>query len=466
MSATYRLERAFASEAFRDLQSFLGSERPSGETLEDFERELRERVNAFSSTVMGERLKGFDIDEPQIEVEGERFRRVGRNEKRYHTLSGEVTVERTIYVPCGQGGRAIAPLELRAGLVEGRWTPLLARVMVRAVAGTTPKEAAALFEEFGGATPSTSSLDRLPKTVSAMWEADRPSLEAQLREEEEVPAEAVAVAVSLDGVQVPMKDGDRREKRSQADRRPQGPAGYREVGCGTVSFVDVDGNRISTVRYARMPEYKKATLKEELRSELQSIFNVRPDLRLVSIADGAEDNWDFLDSLAEEVGAVEHDSAVDIFHVLEHLKKAYDAFSGEGSPESKAAFENARVTLREFDDGVDRVLRGLRYRRGKSAGAGRAVVDSVIRYVEKRRHRMRYSSLLAENLPIGSGVVEAACKTLASERMKRSGMSWLDEGGQAILTLRALVQSERFDRAWRRITDSYTLPVAPVAVAA
>ena len=189
-------------------------------------------------------------------------------------------------------------------------------------------------------------------------------------------------------------------------------------------------------------------LKEELREELRSIFNVRPDLRLVLLADGAEDNWEFLDALAAEVGATEYYSAVDLFHVLEHIKKACDAYYGEGSPDSKSWFEQARVWLREFDDGAERVIRSLRYRRDRSTGTKRKTIAAQIRYMEKRRHQMRYYSLLQKNLPVGSGVVEAACKTLASERMKRSGMSWMNEGGQAILTLRSLIQSDRFDRAW------------------
>ena len=61
----------------------------------------------------------------------------------------------------------------------------------------------------------------------------------------------------------------------------------------------------------------------------------------------------------------------------------------------------------------------------------------------------------AANLPIGSGVMEAACKTLATQRMKRSGMRWRQQGGQAILTLRALAQSDRFDRAWRKLGETY-----------
>ncbi len=84
-------------------------------------------------------------------------------------------------------------------------------------------------------TPSKSTLDRLPKTLNAPWEAHRIAFEAQLRDEESVPAEAVSMGVSLDGVMVPMTDGDRKGKREQAKaqvKSPSGPSGYQEVGCG------------------------------------------------------------------------------------------------------------------------------------------------------------------------------------------------------------------------------------------
>ncbi len=61
-----------------------------------------------------------------------------------------------------------------------------------------------------------SSLDRLPKQLSERWEAERGRFEAALRREETVPPEAVTVAVSLDGVMVPMKDGARTQKRQDA----------------------------------------------------------------------------------------------------------------------------------------------------------------------------------------------------------------------------------------------------------
>ena len=68
---------------------------------------------------------------------------------------------------------------------------------------------------------------------------------------------------------------------------------------------------------------------------------------------------------------------------------------------------------------------------------------------------MRYADLQARNLPIGSGVVEAACKTLVSQRLKRAGMRWRMQGGQAILTFRALCQSARFEHAWPLLVQMY-----------
>ena len=68
---------------------------------------------------------------------------------------------------------------------------------------------------------------------------------------------------------------------------------------------------------------------------------------------------------------------------------------------------------------------------------------------------MRYATAAASGLPIGSGVVEAACKTLVTQRMKRSGMRWREAGGQAILTFRGLVQSDRFERAWQLVAATY-----------
>jgi hypothetical protein len=283
------------SSAMDQLHDFL-RRRPATEPLEDFdqiEQELHRLFVAAEREALGRELSRFDLDVPQVEINGERYDQVLRCETTYNSAAGPVRVERSLYRH-PSGGRAVCPLERNAGLIEGYWTPLAAKQASWAVAHLSPQESEDLFDMLGNMTPSKSPLDRLPKALSAHWEAHRVPFEAALREAESVPAEAVSIGVSLDGVMVPMKDGDRQGKRDQAKatgHSPSGPAGYQEVGCGTISYYDRDGERLLTRRMARMPETHKATLKDQLTAEVMGALIPRPDLRVVKLADGAADNW-------------------------------------------------------------------------------------------------------------------------------------------------------------------------------
>lgn len=123
------------------------------------------------------------------------------------------------------------------------------------------------------------------------------------------------------------------------------------------------------------------------------------------------------------------------------------AVYGESSTEFQRMHKRLRHRLRGEDQGVEKVIRSLRHRATKHPKG--KVLRTELAYFRRNRHTMRYASIAAEGLPIGSGVVEAACKTLASIRMKRSGMRWRNSGGQAVLTIRGLQQSGDFDLAWR-----------------
>ena len=220
------------------------------------------------------------------------------------------------------------------------------------------------------------------------------------------------------------------------------------MGCGTLSFYDAEGERLSTVRLARMPEKHKATLKDTLSQELAAVLGQRPDLTLVKLADGAKDNWSYLGAILPQGIEI-----IDFYHACEHLKAAFDAAYGENGSRSKAQFEKYRHLLRDEGDGVEKVIRALAHLR--DAHPRKRKLSTELAYFRRYRYRMRYAKAQAQNLPIGSGVVEAACKTLATERMKRSGMRWRQAGGQAILTLRALHQSERFARGWKLLSSTY-----------
>ena len=248
-----------------------------------------------------------------------------------------------------------------------------------------------------------------------------------------------------------MKDAQRAEKRERSrtqGRRTKGPAGYREAGCATLSFYDAEGERLDTVSLARMPEPKKATLKTMLSAELDTVLRRRPELQVVAVADEAHDNWCYLDALVPEAIAV-----VDFYHAAEQLKSALDARYGENDARGRAQFHKLRHILLDDPDGVEKVIRALDYQRKRFPRRTR--IGEVLRYFRRNRHRMRYAETQARHLPIGSGVVEAACKTLVTQRLKRSGMRWRHAGGQAVLTLRALIQSSRFDQAWALLAETY-----------
>ncbi|MDE0527886.1 MAG: hypothetical protein OXH85_04240 [Truepera sp.] len=127
------------------------------------------------------------------------------------------------------------------------------------------------------------------------------------------------------------------------------------------------------------------------------------------------------------------------------MKAALDARYGENDAKGRAQFQKLRQLLLDDPDGVEKVIRALDYQRKKFPRRTR--IGEVLRYFRRNRHRRRYADIQARHLPIGSGIVEAACKTLVTQRLKRSGMRWRHAGGQAVLTLRALMQSSRFDQA-------------------
>jgi len=220
-----------------------------------------------------------------------------------------------------------------------------------------------------------------------------------------------------------------------------------------VSHYDGQGERLSTVRVARMPEPKKTTLKRQLVAEVEHALEQQPQIRLVKVADGARDNWEFL---AQELPPGEE--VVDFYHAAEHLRRAFDHVYSEASPKAQASFKEYRHWLLEAEDGVGKVIRTLAYHHRRKPRC--KALKQELEYFRRNRGRMDYARLCAENLPICSGVVEAASQTLVTQRMKHSGQLWSIDGGQAILTFRALAQSERFDAAWKLISAQYRRDVS------
>lgn len=426
--------------------------------LESFERDLHRHVLALEREMLADELARYDLDVAAIRVNGQACPQAITVAEDYLTTAGVVKIERRLYRPAGHNTRHVCPLEMRAGIVEGFFTPAAARQAAYVVAHLPPATGADLFGELGGMQPSPSSLERLPKRLSARWEAHREAWEAQLRTLESVPPEAVTLAVSLDGVLAPMRQPAPVESQAPAEaKQPKGPKGYQEVGCGTVSLYEPEGERLQTIRYGRMPESHKVTLSQQLQAECQAILAVQPRLRVVKLSDGARHNWTLLSALDLGVPADQVDSwdIVDFYHACDHLKHATDVIWGEFSPKGRAEFERLKTLLKEADDGADVIIRALRYRVTQARGSKHDQLRKELTYFRNQRPRMNYPTYVRAHLPIASGVVEATCKTLVTQRLKQSGMRWTIPGGQAILTLRSLIQSRRWPQGWRLLGDSY-----------
>ena len=206
------------------------------------------------------------------------------------------------------------------------------------------------------------------------------------------------------------------------------------------------------MRFGRAPEPNKLGVKAMLASYLAAILAKSEGLRVIYLSDGASNHWSFIDSLPFE-GV----QALDFFHAAEHMNAALGAAYGEGSVKARRAFAEKRHILLEEADGaatIHRTLAKLSSTKGLSADAKRTI-ERATRYFRDHAKRMNYAELVESGYPIGSGVMEASCKTLVAQRLKLSGQRWSVAGAQAILTPRSWEQSDRFDEAFALLAALY-----------
>lgn len=459
MRASHAVDQSSSSTgAVARLRELLARRASTAEPVENFaafEVELAALFADARAEVLGRELERLDPRARVVEINGVACSFVGAYPKQYMTSAGKVPVTRSLFRAPGDD-RAVCPMELRAGIVEGFWTPQAAMLSTWTVAHMTSQEAEELFRRAGGMTPSRSALDRLPKDLSSRFEARRDSIVEAVSRAEEIPENAATVGVSIDGVYLPMREGDGKASRDRARAKGKtgsGPTGFREVGNATLTLYDAEGERLKTCYVGRMPEAGMVTVKAMIAGELERVLRRRPELTVVGVADGAKANWTWMDAILPP-GA---DQVLDYFHAVEHLKEALDAGWGAGTPKAKAMFEKLRHLLLEAHNGADSVINHVAYLHRKKPRSRK--LANELRFFRRHRHRMRYARMQSERLPVGSGEVEAANKTLVGVRMKRSGARWCPDGGQAVLTFRALAKSRRFDAVWSRLISPYRVDV-------
>src|SRR3954464_2552344 len=141
---------------------------------------------------------------------------------------------------------------------------------------------------------------------------------------------------------------------------------------------------------------------------------------------------------------------LDLFHVMERLWKVAWCFFEEKT-QKREAHQWVEERLKRLLEGrVDAVIRGMRYQATQRGlkGQKRKTVQDAAEYLAGNRDRMKYDEYLAAGYPIGSGVVEGACRHLVKDRMERTGMRWLPSGAQAMLDLRATYLNGEWDAFW------------------
>jgi hypothetical protein len=421
---------------------------PSG--YDAFEQALMARVAAVECAAHEPALSALDIDAPAVTLDGRRYRRVLRSAGDYHTRAGSVSVVRSLYRASGNKESTTLDLvSLRAGVVADGWLPGTAKQMAHLLQQGTSREAEASTRQLHVLPYSRSSFERVGHAVGKRYVEQAPAIERALIDDEDVPDEARSISVSIDRVSVPMEEPRPRPVGRPPNGAPRNPISrvYRMGYVGTVCLHDADGHAIRVLRYGTMPGGDPEGLCVGLADDVLRILAQRPRLRLVLLCDGAPEMWNLLHAQFDRAtfGRRRIYELLDFWHTVEKLAAAAKVLDP-----TKAESTRARWKLRLLNASEARVeiLRELRDSGAEHAQVGdEEPVHEAITYLENNAGRMDYARARKLGLPIGSGNVEATCKSLVNLRLNRSGARWKIDTGEHIIRLRALALSNRWDAA-------------------
>jgi len=229
---------------------------------------------------------------------------------------------------------------------------------------------------------------------------------------------------------------------------------FRMAYVATLTLHDAQGKPLHTIRYGRMHQAEPSELVRGLAMDIAAMREARPDLQVVTLADGAAEMWNLLEGeISEEELGVEVLRLIDFWHLLEKLAAAAKVLDAS---EAHERIKRWKLLLLNRRCAVDTILTELIDSgcRDREIGTNQPVHDAIT-YLENNGHRMRYTTARRRGLPIGSGHVEATCKSLVEVRMKRAGARWKNPTGEHIIQLRALALSDRWD-------DGLALTLAPL----
>jgi len=425
-------------------------ERRLAERLRDVGRELLEAV--FNRIEGGDRA----AVPSHVRIEAEDYRRVGaKTPHRVDTVFGPVVLRRHLYRPVARnsGDRSVTPLERVLGILAGA-TPALAEAAARyaAMAGATQRQVQDQLRARHGVTIGTGRLRALLGHVSGVLAEGRQEsqtarlVELLTRGHASTGRTRPVLSVSRDGISL-------RENRH----------GLFEVAtAATVTVTDRRGRRLGTVYLAFVPELGQGQMTDQLTALIEDVLRRwdGPLPRLAYVTDAGDNETTYFEAVLRPMvhprtgERLRWQRILDFYHAMERVWVLADVLFGDDT-RGRWAWGRRMGKLLKKPNGPFRVLHAaaaLKARRTLNRVPG-AEYQKACNYLRGRTRWMQYAEYARVNLPLGSGIVEAACKTIYTQRLKLSGMRWTKAGAQVILNLRVALLSGVWAQAYRRALE-------------
>jgi hypothetical protein len=430
------------------------------ETLAELTGSLWEASLGAARNFLQGHLHANDPKDATIRRDGKLLRRKDDSGREVLTWLGPVRIERSLY-QADHGGPAFFPLDELCGFHGLYATREVREACLFHLAFMTPKNVEAALRKSAPFQPSAGAIRSMGLEAGMILDLRDEELFDQVRNGEAAPEGTEILAVSLDGANVLLN-----EKGTQKGRpaeRPgveaSGASAWRNAMVGSISFhkfgegEDGRPERLASRYVAQMPEPSFPKFRARFEAEVAHAKKaVGEDAIRVLVCDGARSLWKYAEN---NPLFRDFEKILDFYHAAEHLSKAAEAIFGKTSPESAKWYNRWRRKLLEIDNAPEALVRSMdRYAKRDMGKTRREELAAQRTFFARNAKRMRYADFRRRGLPIGSGVVEAACKTIVKERLCQSGMRWSRTGGQAILNLRAAVKSGRWDRFWKILAEA------------
>jgi hypothetical protein len=394
---------------------------PYSSTMLSTEENIQQCLNEAGKLATGCALSRFDTDGSPIKVAKIRYTSKGLSAKYYQTPYGDVYLQRHVYQN-SSGGSTYCPLDQSANIIISS-TPKFAKMVSSKYSRGGSAEVQKDLSENHNRHVARSYIQNVSQSVGEIIES-RPNWTYAIPVATRV---VFFVAISLDGTCMLLcADG-----------------GYRQAMVGSISLYDSSGERLYTRYTAMPPEHGKSRFYDTFTRDIKSVKRLYPNAKYIGVADGAADNWTFLNEHTET-------RVLDFFHACEYLAKVSNA-AFKRPFEGKAWLEKACHKLKNEKQGAEELLKEMNtFLKKRIKQDKKDMIQTAITYFENQMERMDYESYCKDNMPIGSGVIEAACKVIIKQRLCQSGMKWTDTGAKTVLALRCLNES---DSMWKQFWD-------------